>query len=77
MGIKENGARKQSGQPGNGHDLPQVSSSGIDFPTVIEGIEKAYFEQALKLAKGNESRAALLLNLTRDKFRYRRQKLSS
>ena len=77
LGIKENGACEKSGQPGNGHDLPQVSSSGIDFPTVIEGIEKAYFEQALKLAKGNESRAALLLNLTRDKFRYRRQKLSS
>jgi len=77
LGLKENGAREKSVQPGNGHDLPPVSSSGINFPAVIESIEKTYFEQALKLARGNESRAALLLNLTRDKFRYRRQKLSS
>jgi DNA-binding NtrC family response regulator len=56
--------------------LPPVSASGIDLSAIIADIEKAYFEQALKLADGNESRAALLLNLTRDKFRYRRNKLS-
>ena len=38
-------------------------------------LKKTYFEEALKLTDGNESKAALLLNLTRDKFRYRRQKL--
>jgi DNA-binding NtrC family response regulator len=74
LGLKAIGTRKKDGQPGNGHKLPPVSASGIDFNAVIEGIEKAYFDQALKLAKGNESRAALMLNLTRDKFRYRRQK---
>jgi DNA-binding NtrC family response regulator len=60
----------------NGLHLPSVSPAGIDFSAIIADIEKAYFEEALKLANGNESKAALLLNLTRDKFRYRRQKLN-
>jgi DNA-binding NtrC family response regulator len=46
------------------------------FQESILNIEKNYFEEALQLANGNESKAALLLNLTRDKFRYRRNKLS-
>ncbi len=46
------------------------------FTAIIEDIEKTYFEAALDLTGGNESKAALLLNLTRDKFRYRRNKLS-
>jgi DNA-binding NtrC family response regulator len=74
--IKEIGIREKDDQPGNGHHLPPVSASGVDVTAVIEGIEKAYFDQALKLANGNESKAALMLNLTRDKFRYRRNKLN-
>ena len=70
-----------SGHNGNGNNgdrkLPPVSSSGIDFPAVMDSIEKDYFEDALELASGNESKAALLLNLSRDKFRYRRQKLDN
>ncbi len=70
-----------SGHSGNGNNgdrkLPPVSSSGIDFPAVMDSIEKDYFEEALELASGNESKAALLLNLSRDKFRYRRQKLGN
>ena len=55
--------------------LPAISSSGIDFSAIIQTIEKDYFDEALKLSVGNESKAAKLLNLSRDKFRYRRQKL--
>ena len=55
---------------------PLISLKGIDFPGFLEGIEKQYFEEALQLADGNESKAAHLLKMTRDKFRYRRQKLS-
>jgi DNA-binding NtrC family response regulator len=76
LGLNQIGTREKAGQPGNGHYLPPVSASGVDLTAVIEAIEKAYFDQALQLANGNESRAALLLNLTRDKFRYRRQKLN-
>lgn len=57
--------------------LPQISLSGIDFPSILKDIEKFYFEKALTIAKDNESRAAQLLNLSRDKFRYRRQKLAT
>jgi DNA-binding NtrC family response regulator len=60
-----------------GRSLPSLSLAGVDFPTVLEDIEKSYFEDALKLAKGNESKAAKMLKLTRDKFRYRRQKLAT
>jgi len=76
LGLKDITAREESGRPGNGRNLPPVSTAGIDYTAVIAGIEKAYFDQALKLANGNESKAALLLNLTRDKFRYRRNKLN-
>lgn len=77
LGLKENGTSAKGAQSGNGHHLPPVSASGVDLTAVIEGIEKTYFDQALKLASNNESKAALLLNLTRDKFRYRRQKLNN
>jgi DNA-binding NtrC family response regulator len=75
LGLKETNGGGSATQPDNGHSLPPVSLSGIDFTAIIEAIEKNYFEEALQLANGNESKAALLLNLTRDKFRYRRNKL--
>ena len=76
LGLKETNGGGSATQPDNGHSLPPVSLSGIDFTAIIENIEKNYFEEALQLANGNESKAALLLNLTRDKFRYRRNKLN-
>jgi DNA-binding NtrC family response regulator len=76
LGLKENNGGNNADWPDNGHHLPQLSPAGIDFTAIIEDIEKTYFEAALDLTGGNESKAALLLNLTRDKFRYRRQKLS-
>ena len=75
LDLKDVNGRESSKQSDNGHHLPSVCPSGIDFSAIIADIEKAYLEEALKLANGNESKAALLLNLTRDKFRYRRQKL--
>ncbi|MFH1935376.1 MAG: DNA-binding response regulator [Pseudomonadota bacterium] len=52
-----------------------ITSSGVDFPSILQSIEKRYFEEALKMAKGNESKAAQLLQMSRDTFRYRRKKL--
>jgi DNA-binding NtrC family response regulator len=54
--------------------IPLLSVSGIDFTSILDSIEKYYFDAALELADGNESRAASLLGLTRDKFRYRIKK---
>ncbi|MBU8911270.1 MAG: hypothetical protein KOO65_08370 [Desulfobacterales bacterium] len=38
-------------------------------------MDKFYFSQAMKLAKGNETRAAKLLNLKHHTFRYQFKKL--
>jgi len=56
--------------------IPPLSASGIDFTSILDSIEKYYFDAALKMADGNESRAASFLGLTRDKFRYRIKKQS-
>jgi DNA-binding NtrC family response regulator len=56
--------------------LPPITPSGVDLSGVMMAIEEKYFNNALQLSNGNESKAAQLLNLTRDKFRYRRQKLA-
>ncbi len=61
-------------QPDNAPYLPGLSASGIDFTSTLDTIEKYYLDAALKMADGNESRAASLLGLTRDKFRYRIKK---
>jgi len=76
LGLKETNGRENNHASNNGNHLPPVSAAGIDFSAIIADIEKNYFEEALQLANGNESKAALLLNLTRDKFRYRRNKLN-
>ena len=61
---------------GGSNALPPMSTSGVDLPVVIKAIEEKYINNALELSKGNESKAAQLLSLSRDKFRYRRQKLA-
>ncbi|MFZ0133229.1 MAG: sigma-54 dependent transcriptional regulator [Desulfobacterales bacterium] len=55
--------------------LPVLSAEGIDLPEVMAQIEKRYYQDALRLAGDNESRAARALNVSRDTFRYRRKKL--
>jgi DNA-binding NtrC family response regulator len=54
---------------------PPLTDTGIDFPKAMQSLEKAYLGKALELASGNASKAAKLLNLSRDKFRYRLQKI--
>jgi len=61
-------------KPGDMPVIPPLPASGIDFTSILNSIEKYYFDAALKMADGNESRAASLLGLTRDKFRYRIKK---
>jgi transcriptional regulator with PAS, ATPase and Fis domain len=61
----------------NGTKIPPLAPSGADFPSVINAIAKYYFDQALKMTNGNESKAAKLLHLSRDRFRYRRKKLAT
>jgi len=76
LGLAGNGQVGPSAESDSSNSLPPVSSSGVDLPAVMQTIEATYFNQALELANGNESKASQLLNLSRDKFRYRRQKLT-
>ena len=65
----------ESGQNPDNQSLPSLAAGGIDFPAVMKAIERQYFQHALTLSEDNESRAAKLLGLSRDTFRYRRKKL--
>ncbi len=52
-----------------------ISESGTDIDSILRSTEKKYFKKALELSKGNESKAARLLNLNYYTFRHRRKKL--
>ena len=72
LGLEANGpAQQECPSAPEQTALPPLSRRGIDLPAVIQSIEKEYFEQALEIAGGNTSKAAKLLNFSRDKFRYR------
>jgi DNA-binding NtrC family response regulator len=73
LGGADSGAPRRSSPPENGskrgfeYELP---SQGIDF----RELEREVLTQALRLASGNQTRAASLLGLTRDQVRYRMAK---
>jgi transcriptional regulator with PAS, ATPase and Fis domain len=49
--------------------------TGIDLEEVRAAMELHYYTQALKMTRGNETRAAKLLNIKHHTFRYRVRKL--
>jgi DNA-binding NtrC family response regulator len=55
--------------------FPLLTETGVDLDKIEKAVEKYYIEGAYKLAEGNESRAAQLLNLNHHTYRYRRKKL--
>ena len=55
--------------------FPPLPSEGFDLDVQLQAFEKHYIEAALKIAKGNESKAAKLLNINHHTFRYRKKKL--
>ncbi|MBD3168850.1 MAG: response regulator [candidate division Zixibacteria bacterium] len=59
---------------GNGK-FPRLTDEGLDLESTQEELEKYYIEEALRLAGGNESKAAKLLKINHHTFRYRRKKL--
>jgi len=60
---------------GSGDMLPPLAAGGVDLASVQESVERHYIGEALRLADGNETRAAQLLNINYHTFRYRRKKL--
>ena len=61
---------RQAGVPPAASSAIMIPSGGLD----IEEVEKGLIRQALEQTKWNQTRAARLLNLTRDSLRYRMQK---
>ncbi len=75
LGI-ENFSQREAADIVSPHkDLLPIPPSGIDLSSVLESIERTYLQDALRMADGNESKAARLLNLNHHTFRYRRRKL--
>ena len=52
-----------------------LDETGVDFEGLERTFEVFFFEEALRLTKGNESKAAQLLNLNHHTFRYRKRRL--
>jgi two-component system response regulator AtoC len=55
--------------------FPPLPVTGVDLMAVQESLDRFYIKEALKMAGGNESKAARLLNINHHTFRYRRKKL--
>ena len=73
LGLEQSDSTTELKQTEN--SFPHLTSKGIDFQVMQENQEKYYFEQALKMANGNESQAAKLLKMSHHNFRYRRKKI--
>ena len=77
LGIDDSGPMPGTQSSQEQHPLlSPLTSAGIEFESILHAIEKTYFDQALTIAGGNTSKAAKLLNLSRDKFRYRHKRLT-
>jgi len=50
---------------------PQLPENGIDFEKLVEEVERALITKAYHLTEENQSRTAEVLNVKRDKLRYR------
>ncbi len=54
--------------------VPALTREGADLDSIVENIEKNYLLNALKIANGNKTEAARLLNLSFRSFRHRLSK---
>ena len=76
LGIEEIMSGEASKQKEAHMGFPPLPAAGIDISSVQESLERFYIKEALKIAGGNESKAARLLNLNHHTFRYRRKRLN-
>jgi two-component system response regulator AtoC len=75
LGIDETGRNKDVATKNDQNDFPPIPPEGIDFPALEKSLERFYIEEAFRMADGNESKAAEMLNLNHHTYRYRRKKL--
>lgn len=75
LGLESQNQQRKSAAVINEGGLSPLPPEGIDLSKRLQSFERHYIEQAFKIAKGNESKAAKLLNMNHHTFRYRRKKL--
>ncbi|MBW2468952.1 MAG: sigma-54-dependent Fis family transcriptional regulator [Deltaproteobacteria bacterium] len=75
LGLDSNEAHHKLAAVKNEIGPEPLPPEGVDLAERLQAFERHYIEQALKMAKGNESKAARLLNMNHHTFRYRRKKL--
>ena len=75
LGIESYTQDESKVHPSDKAGFPPLTSEGLDLDVQLQSFEKHYIEEALKIAKGNESKAAKLLNINHHTFRYRKKKL--
>lgn len=75
LGIAKKTDGKQGALIGETTPFSPLPKEGMELDRAKEAFERYYIEQAFKLAGGNESRAARLLNMNHHTYRYRRRKL--
>jgi len=73
LGLEASSEPSESGAMG----FPPMPPDGLDLAALTRSMEKYYIDAAMKIAGGNESRAAGLLGLNHHTFRYRRKKTLS
>jgi DNA-binding NtrC family response regulator len=77
LGLAPAVAMGSQGSPGGGaaQGFSPLRAEGIDLSAVLSAAEGFYIREALRMADGNESQAAKLLQMNHHTFRYRRKKL--
>jgi len=75
LGIESQTRDEANANSGEKAGFPPFPDEGLDLDGQLQSFEKHYIEAALQIAKGNESKAAKLLNINHHTFRYRRKKL--
>jgi transcriptional regulator with PAS, ATPase and Fis domain len=75
LGLYSHGQKEYKGPVSDKGGFPPLPPEGLDLDLQLQSFEKHYIEAALKIAKGNESKAAKLLNINHHTFRYRKKKL--
>ena len=75
LGIEKVDSNNSANQTKDEVFFSPIPPTGINLSSLQESFEKRYIEEALRMADGNESKAARLLHMNHHTFRYRRKKL--
>ena len=75
LGLDSHGQDAYASSGGDKIGFPPLPPEGFDLDGQLHAFEKHFIKQALKIAGGNESKAAKLLNINHHTFRYRKKKL--